>query len=74
MPHTIWGPCEAKLEGGLVVFLERVGQRIVFIYKKILHARLWDIKWNSLFMSKSDAYGKTETVYILTSVEIGQLI
>ena len=29
MPDDTWGPCEAKLEGGLVVFLERVGQRIV---------------------------------------------
>ena len=29
MPDTTWEPSEAKLEGGLVVFLERVGQRIV---------------------------------------------
>ena len=29
MPYTTWGPYEAKLEGGLAVFLERVGQRIV---------------------------------------------
>ena len=30
MPDTTWGPCEAKLEGGLVVFLQRVGKRIVY--------------------------------------------
>ena len=29
MPDTTWEPSEAKLEGGLVVFLERVGKRIV---------------------------------------------
>ena len=28
-PTPLWGPCEAILEDGLVIFLERVGQRIV---------------------------------------------